>query len=109
MLLLLSDYQKLADRGWHILPKDVIDADHSNTRSSSIGVRNQIAHLDTCMKDVAEGDVSKLCAHTRNLLYELNAAGESTMGLITNLIITFGYRGKKSSNVITLYAFQAII
>jgi hypothetical protein len=61
------------------------------------------------MKDVAKGDVSKLCAHTRNLLYELNAAGESTMGLIANLIITFGYRGKKSSNVNTMYAFQATI
>ncbi len=38
------------------------------------------------MKDVAKGDVGKLCAHTRSLLYELNAAGKTTMDLITNLI-----------------------
>ena len=38
------------------------------------------------MRDVAKGDVTKLCAHTRSLLYELNAAGETTMDLITNLL-----------------------
>jgi hypothetical protein len=134
--------------------KVVIDAYHSNTRSSTVGVRKQIAHLDTYMKDVAKGDVSKLCAHTRSLLYELNAAGETTMDLITNLITAMqkapdgnfqrwlsnqidlwsvrqkdwkedgselmeeaelyykeakstGNWGKKSSNVDTMYAFQA--
>jgi hypothetical protein len=66
--------------------KVVIDAYHSNTRSSTIGVRKQIAHLDIYMKDVAKGDVLKLCAHTRSLLYELNAAGETTMDLLTNLL-----------------------
>jgi hypothetical protein len=117
-------------------------------------VRKQIAHLDTYMKDVAKGDVSKLCAHTRSLLYELNAAGEATLDLITNLIMALqkapdanfqrwfsnqidlwsmrqkdwkedgsdmmeeaelyykeakqtGNWGKKSSNVDTMYAFQA--
>jgi hypothetical protein len=35
--------------------------------------------LDTNMKDVAKGDVNKLSAHTRSLLYELNAEGETTM------------------------------
>ncbi len=54
---------------------------------STVAVRKQIAHLDTYMKDVAKGDVSKLCAHTRSLLCEHNAAGESTLDLITNLII----------------------
>ncbi len=66
--------------------KVVIDAYHSNTRSSTVGVRKQIAHLDTYMKDVAKGDVLKLCAHTRSLLYELNAASETTMDLLTNLL-----------------------
>ena len=66
--------------------KVVIDAYHSNTRSSTVAVRKQIAHLDAYMKDVAKGDVLKLCAHTRSLLYELNAAGETTMDLLTNLL-----------------------
>lgn len=66
--------------------KVVIDAYHSNTRSSTVTVRKHIAHLDTYMRDVAKGDVTKLCAHTRSLLYELNAAGETTMDLITNLL-----------------------
>jgi hypothetical protein len=39
------------------------------------------------MKDVARGDVTKLCTHTRSLLYELNAAGETTQDLVTNLIV----------------------
>jgi hypothetical protein len=67
--------------------KVVIDAYHSNTRSSTIGVRKQIAHLDVYMRDIAKGDVSNLCAHTRSLLHELNAAGETTQDLISNLIM----------------------
>jgi hypothetical protein len=63
-----------------------IDAYHSNTRSSTVTVRKHTAHLDTYMRDVAKGDVSKLCAHTISLLYEVNAAGETTMDLITNLL-----------------------
>ncbi len=66
--------------------KVVIDAYHSNTRSSTVAVRKQIAQLDAYMKDVAKGDVLKLCAHTRSSLYELNAAGETTMDLLTNLL-----------------------
>lgn len=66
--------------------KVVIDSYHSNTRSSTVSVRKQIAHLDAYMKDVAKGDISNLCAHTRSLLYELNAAGETTHDLVTNLI-----------------------
>jgi hypothetical protein len=66
--------------------KVLIDAYHSNTRSSTTEVRKQLAHLDTYMKDVARGDVTKLCVHTRSLLYELNAAGETTKDLVTNLI-----------------------
>lgn len=66
--------------------KVVIDSYHSNTRSSTVSVRKQIAHLDAYMRDVAKGDISNLCAHTRSLLYELNAAGETTQDLVTNLI-----------------------
>ncbi len=58
----------------------------SNTRSSTVAVRKQIAQLDAYMKDVAKDDVLKLCAHTRSLLYELNAAGETTMDLLNNLL-----------------------
>jgi hypothetical protein len=38
------------------------------------------------MKNVAKGDVAKLCEHTRELTYELNAAGETTNDLLANLI-----------------------
>ncbi len=38
------------------------------------------------MKNVAKGDVTKLCEHTRELLFELNAAGETTNDLLANLI-----------------------
>ena len=67
--------------------KVVIDAYHSNTRSSTVEVRKQIAHLDVYMRDVAKGDVINLCAHTRSLLYELDAAGETTLDLVSNLIM----------------------
>ncbi len=42
-----------------------------NTRSSTVGVRKQIAHLDVYMRDVAKGDVSNLCAHTRSLFNQI--------------------------------------
>jgi len=38
------------------------------------------------MRSVAKGDVSKLCEHTRELMYEVNAAGETTNDLLANLI-----------------------
>jgi hypothetical protein len=38
------------------------------------------------MRSVATGDVSKLCEHKRELMYELNAAGEITNDLLANLI-----------------------
>jgi hypothetical protein len=38
------------------------------------------------MKNVAKGDVMKLCEHTRELMYELNAAGETTNDLLADLI-----------------------
>jgi exopolyphosphatase/pppGpp-phosphohydrolase len=38
------------------------------------------------MKQVAKGDVQSLCIHTRSLLDQLQAAGETTMDLLTNLM-----------------------
>jgi hypothetical protein len=45
-----------------------------------------LAHLQYYMRNVAMGDVSKLGEHTRKLICELNAAGETT----NDLIITHG-------------------
>jgi hypothetical protein len=39
------------------------------------------------MKNVAKGGVTKICEHTRELLFELNAAGETTNDLLANLIV----------------------
>jgi hypothetical protein len=38
------------------------------------------------MRNVAKGDISKLCEHVRELIYELNAAGETTNDLLANLL-----------------------
>jgi hypothetical protein len=38
------------------------------------------------MKNIAKGDVMKICEHTRESMYELNAAGETTNDLLANLI-----------------------
>ena len=38
------------------------------------------------MRNVAKRDISKLCEHTRELIYELKAAGETTNDLLANLI-----------------------
>ena len=66
--------------------KTIIDNYHSNTRSSTKQIRKQMAQLNYYMRNVAKGDVSKLCEHTRELSYELNAAGETTNDLLANLI-----------------------
>jgi hypothetical protein len=49
-------------------------------------IRKQLASLNLYMKNVAKGDVKKLCQHTRELLYELDAAGEVNNDLLANLI-----------------------
>jgi hypothetical protein len=67
-------------------PKTIIDNYHSNTRSSTKQIRKQLATLNHYMRTVAKGDVSKLCEHTRELMYELTAAGETTNDLLANLI-----------------------
>jgi len=66
--------------------KTIIDNYHSNTRSSAKLIRKQLATLNYYMKNVAKGDVMKLCKHTRVLMFELNAAGETTNDLSANLI-----------------------
>ena len=66
--------------------KTIIDNYHSNTRSSTKQIRKQLAQLHYYMRNVAKGDVTKLCEHTRELTYELNAAGETTNDLLANLI-----------------------
>jgi hypothetical protein len=63
--------------------KTIIDNYHSNTRSSTKQIRKQLA---TLMRNIAKGDVSKLCEHTRELIFELNAAGGTTNDLLANLI-----------------------
>ncbi len=66
--------------------KTIIDNYHSNTRSMTKQIRKQLASLNLYMRNVAKGDVKKLCQHTRELLYELDAAGEVTNDLLANLI-----------------------
>jgi hypothetical protein len=66
--------------------KSIIDNYYSNTRSSTKQIRKQLAQLNYYMRNVAKGDISKLCEHTRELIYELNAAGETTNDLLANLI-----------------------
>ena len=66
--------------------KTIIDSYHSSTRSSTKQIRKQLAQLNYYMRNVAKGDVTKLCEHTRELMYELNAAGETTNDLLANLI-----------------------
>jgi hypothetical protein len=65
--------------------KTIIDNYHSNTRSSTKQIRKQLATLNHYMRMVAKGDVSKLCEHTRELMFELNAAEEATNDLLANL------------------------
>jgi hypothetical protein len=66
--------------------KTIIDNYHSNTRSSTKQIRKQLATLNYYMRNVAKGDVSKLCEHTRELMFELNAADETANDLLANLI-----------------------
>jgi hypothetical protein len=66
--------------------KTIIDNYHSNTRSSAKLIRQQLATLNYYMKNVAKGDMMKLCEHTRELMFELNAVGETTNDLLANLI-----------------------
>jgi hypothetical protein len=57
--------------------KTIIGNYHSNTRSSTKQIRKQLATLNQYMRNVAKGDVSKLCEHVRELMFELNAADET--------------------------------
>jgi hypothetical protein len=66
--------------------KTIIDNYHSNIRCSTKQIRKQLVTLNHYMRNVAKGDVSKLCERTRELIFELNAAGETTNDLIANLM-----------------------
>jgi hypothetical protein len=66
--------------------KTIIDNYDSNTRSSTKQFRKKLAQLNYFMRHVAKGDVIKLCEHTRESMYELNAAGKNTNDLLANLI-----------------------
>jgi hypothetical protein len=66
--------------------KTIINNFYSNTRLSTKQIRKQLAQLNYYVRNVAKGDVSKLCEHMRELIYELNAAGETTSELLANLI-----------------------
>jgi hypothetical protein len=66
--------------------KVLIDCYHVNTRSSTAQIRKRLSQLPAYMRNVAKGDVQQLCIHTRSLLDQLNAAGETTMDLLTNLM-----------------------
>jgi hypothetical protein len=45
--------------------KTIIDNYHSNTRSSTKLIRKQLTTLNYYMKNIAKGDVMKLCEHQR--------------------------------------------
>jgi hypothetical protein len=69
-----------------MLLKVIIDCYHVNTRSSTAQIRKRLAQLPQYMKLIAKGDVQQLCIHTRNMMDQLQAAGETTMDLVTNLM-----------------------
>jgi hypothetical protein len=66
--------------------KAIIDNYYSNTISTTKQIRKELAQLNYYMRTVAKGSVSKLCDHTRELIYELNVADETTTDLLANLI-----------------------
>jgi len=66
--------------------KVIIDCYHVNTRSSTAQIRKRLAQFPQYMRLVAKGDVQQLCIHTRNKMDQLQAAGETTMDLLTNLM-----------------------
>jgi hypothetical protein len=84
-MILRKNTNELVEDGVCFL-KTIIDNYHSNTRSSTKQIRKQLATLNYYMRNVAKGDVTKLCQHTRELMFKLNAAGETTNDLLSNLI-----------------------
>jgi hypothetical protein len=79
-LILRKNTNELVEDGVCFL-KTIIDNYHSNTRYSTKQIRKQLATLNYYMRNVAKGDVTKLCQHTRELMFELNAGGETTNDL----------------------------
>jgi hypothetical protein len=69
-----------------LLLKVLIDSYYASTRTTTINLRRQLSNLPYYMKNIAKGDVSKLCQHTRSINAELEAAGEKTFDLVSNLL-----------------------
>jgi len=69
-----------------LLLKVLIDSYYSSTRTTTINLRRQLSNLPYYMKNIAKADVSKLCQHTRSVHAELEAAGEKTFDLVSNLL-----------------------
>jgi hypothetical protein len=78
-----NTFEAVEDGGCFL--KAIIDNYYSNTRSSTKQIRKHLAQLNYYMRNVAKRDISKLCEHTRELIYELNAAGETNTDLLANL------------------------
>jgi len=66
--------------------KVIIDSYYANTRTTTTEIRKQLANLPYYMQTIARGDVTKLCQHARTLHAELEAAGEKTLDLVSNLL-----------------------
>ena len=90
-ILLKSSHYTLDIRGKQIqdgilLLKVLIDSYYASTRTTTINLRRQLSNLPYYMKNIAKGDVSKLCQHTRSVHAELEDAGEKTYDLVSNLL-----------------------
>jgi len=90
-ILLKSSHYTLDIRGKQIqdgilLLKVLIDSYYASTRTTTINLRRQLSNLPYYMKNIAKGDVSKLCQHTRSVHAELEAVGEKTYDLVSNLL-----------------------
>ena len=68
-----------------LLLKVLIDTYYSSTRTTTMEIRGKLAQLTWYMDNIAKGDVRALCHYTRSQMAELEAAGETSSDLITNL------------------------
>jgi hypothetical protein len=83
---LLDPFRKEKQEEFGILLQDKYNLVIPAASSSTKQIRKQLATLNHYMRNVAKGDVSKLCEHTRELMFELNASDETTNDLLENLI-----------------------
>ena len=68
-----------------LLLKVLIDTYYSSTKTTTMEIRSKLSRLPSYMENVALGDVKKLCDYTRSQMTELEAAGETSSDLISNL------------------------